>query len=55
MPARQEHLICGRMTGNRRFRNYPDFGEDRWGGAVDFKLGNHVFVQFGVSQGRMNY
>ena len=43
------------VPGNRRFRNYPDFGEDRWGGAVDFKLGNHVFVQFGVSQGRMNY
>ncbi len=39
----------------QRFHNCPDFGEDRWGGAVDFKLGNHVFVQFGVSQSRMNY
>ncbi len=38
----------------RRFRNYPDFAEDKWGGAVDFKLGDHVFVQFGVSQSRMN-
>ena len=43
------------VPGNRNFRNYPNFGEDRWGGAVDFKLGDHVFVQFGVSQGRMNY
>ena len=43
------------VPGGRRLRNCTGFGEDRWGGAVDFKLGDHVFVQFGVSQSRMDY
>lgn len=43
------------VPGGRRLRNFPGFGEDRWGGAVDLKLGDNVFVQFGVSQSRTNY
>lgn len=42
------------MPEKRGFRNCPDFAGDKWGGAVDMKLGEHVFVQFGVSQSRMN-
>lgn len=48
----EKSLVPG---SQRRFRNYPDFAEDRWGGAVDFKLGDHVFVQFGVSQSRRSF
>ena len=42
------------MPEKRVFRNSPDFAGDKWGGAVDMKLGEHVFAQFGVSQSRMN-
>lgn len=34
---------------------FRERGEDRWGGAVDFSLGNHVFIQFGVSQSRTTF
>ncbi len=40
------------IPSGQRFRAYPGFGEDSWGGAVDFKLGEHAFLQFGVSQSR---
>lgn len=48
----EKSLVPG---AQKSFRNYPDFAEDRWGGAVDFKLGDHVFVQFGVSQSRRSF
>lgn len=48
----EKSLVPG---ARRSFRNYPGFAEDRWGGAASFKLGDHVFVQFGVSQSRRSF
>lgn len=48
----EKSLVPG---ARRSFRNYPGFAEDRWGGAASLKLGEHVFVQFGVSQSRRSF
>lgn len=43
------------LPQSQRALPFRQRGEERWGGAVDFSLGNNVFIQVGVSQSRTTF